>query len=340
MTSHLPAHKRPLFTEDKPPLVQPGDMQFVLAVAVLAALRLAPPDRRPGLLLGLSRRLGAIWQRANLRDARRVRRHLRLIFGERWSPAELDAIVRRQLSLTIWNFLTLNLIPTLDREQSAALLPVTGRRHLEAARRQGKPALLLGAHVGPYAYPIAAVLMAHGHEVREVGHARPRQGSSRLYRRLYWPRISATCRYMRVIDPLQGDQTELLDVLKSNDVLYLLPDQLYVIPPGAPRSRHLVTVPYLGRHVNLETGGLRLCKRLDAEVFSVLPRYHGRAYHVAIEPFPLPTSGCHPDDLAVDLAAFMVKVAACIERQPFLWRDLRRADLPARLGITQPEAVP
>lgn len=336
MGSSIPAHKRPLFTNHKSPLVEPGDLQFLLAVAVLACLRLIPAGRRPNFLHTISNKLGAIWHMSNLHDARRVRRHLYILFNNRWSPPHIETIIRRQLSLTVWNFLTLNLIPTLDQAQSAALLPVEGMQHLNAARRRGKPALLLGAHVGPYAYPIAAVLLAHGYEVREIGHARPRQGSSWLYRKLYWPRISATCRYMRVIDPLQGAQTELLDVLERKEALFLLPDQLYVAPPDAERSRYLVSVPYLGHTVNLETGGLRLCKRLGAETFTVLPEWRSDGYRVTIAPFPLPTGGSRPDDLAEDLRAFMGLVAQCIYRQPFLWRDLRRADLLPRLGVTAP----
>lgn len=334
MQSQLPAHKRPYLTPQKSPLIEPGDVQFLLAVAVLMGLRLVPAARRAGFLRAVSSRLGAIWHRTNLRDVRRVRGHVQLLFGGRWTPEQIETIVRRQLSLTVWNFLTLNLIPTLDQAQSAALLPVHGMAHLEAARQRGHPALLLGAHVGPYAYPIAAVLLAHGHEVREIGHARPRQGSSWLYRKLYWPRISATCRYMRVIDPLQGAQTELLDVLNRKEILYLLPDQLYILPPETERSRHLVQVPYLGHTVNLETGGLRLCKRLGAETFTVLSEWRSDGYHATIAPFPLPTAGCRPQELAEDLHAFMARVAQTIYDQPFLWRDLRRADLLTRLGVT------
>jgi lauroyl/myristoyl acyltransferase len=269
-----------------------------------------------------------------MRDVGRVRNYLALLFPDH--QAETELIVRQQLALTIWNFITLNLIPNLTHEQSAQLLPVEGMENLAALRDQGKSALLLGAHVGPYAYPIAAVMQANGFQVHEVGHARPRQGSSWLYRKLYWPRIQKTCRYMQVIDPLKGGQAELLDVLRQGKVLFLLPDQLYIVEPDTPRSRHLVPIDYLGHSVNLETGGLRLCKRLGTAVFTALPTFINNQYHIKIEPFTLPTDGLSPDDLAVDLQHFMNRVAECIQAQPFLWRDLRRADLLARLGAAIP----
>ncbi|MCP4427792.1 MAG: hypothetical protein GY803_25195 [Chloroflexi bacterium] len=330
MQPQLPAHKRPLLVEDKPPLIAPGDVQFVLAAGFIFGLRLLPPSMRPRFLMQLSRGLGAVWHKSAMRDVRRVRNHLKLLFPDR--QLETERIVRQQLALTIWNFITLNLIPTLSHEQSAQLLPVEGMEPLAALRDQGKSALLLGAHVGPYAYPIAAVMQANGFQVHEIGHARPRQGSSWLYRKLYWPRIQDTCRYMQVIDPLKGGQMELLDVLRQGKILFLLPDQLYVTAPDAPRSRHLVHIDYLGHTVNLETGGLRLCKRLGTAVFTALPTFANNQYNVKIEPFILPTDGLNPDDLAADLQHFMNQVAHCIQTQPFLWRDLRRSDLLARLG--------
>ncbi len=332
MQSQLPSHKRPLLTETRPPLIAAGDLQFILAVGFIYGLRLLHSSIRPRFLMQFSNSLGALWHKSNMQDVRRVRTHLQQLFPDRWSAKEIETIVRQQLSLTAWNFMTLNLIPTLSKEQSAQLLPVTGMESLTALRAGGRSALLLGAHIGPYAYPVAAVLMANGFHVHEVGHARPRQGSSWLYRKLYWPRIQATCQFMQVIDPLQGGQMELLDVLRDGKILFLLPDQLYVLAKNEHHSRHLVQIAYLGHTVNLETGGLRLCKRLKTAVFTALPTFTDGHYHIHIEPFKLPTIGLHPDNLATDLQLFMDQVAQRIETQPFLWRDLRRADLLARLG--------
>lgn len=329
--SQIPVHKRPLHNKEKPPLVAPGDLQFVLAVGFIMGLRVLPPAMRPRFLLNLSRGLGAIWHKSNMRDGQRVHHHLQTIFPNHWSDTEIKQFVGQQLSLTVWNFMTLNLIPTLSREQSSQLLPVEGMHHLDTARSQGKAVLLLGAHVGPYAYPIAAVLQSQGHQVHEVGHARPRQGSSRLYRKLYWPRIQKTCQHMQIIDPLNGVQIDLLNVIRDKKILYLLPDQMFILPPDAERSPHLVSVDYLGHHVNLETGGLRLCKRLGTAVFTILPEYVDGRYDIKIAPFTFPTTGLKPVDLAADLQHFMNKVAHIIETQPFLWRDLRRSDLLERL---------
>lgn len=330
--SQIPVHKRPLHHEEKPPLIAPGDLQFVLAVSFIIGLHILPSSMRPRFLLNLSRGLGAVWHKSNMRDGRRVRYHLQTVFPGRWTDAEIEHLIRQQLSLTVWNFMTLNLIPTLSQEQSAQLLPVDGMHHLDEARSQDKAVLLLGAHVGPYAYPIAAVLQSQGYDVYEVGHARPRQGSSQLYRKLYWPRIQKTCQHMQIIDPLQGVQIDLLNVIRDKKIMYLLPDQMFILPPDMERSNHLVPIDYLGHRVNLETGGLRLCKRLGTAVFTILPEFVDGRYRAKIAPFTLPTSGLKPSDLAVDLQHFMNQVAHIIEEQPFLWRDLRRSDLLERLS--------
>ena len=333
MRSQLPSHKRPLLAEKRPPLIAPGDLQFILAVGFIYGLRLLPPSARPRFLMQFSKTLGTLWHKSNMQDVRRVRAHLQKLFPDRWTAEEIETIVRRQLSLTAWNFMTLNLIPTLTSEQSANLLPVDGMAHLDEVMAKGKPALLLGAHVGPYAYPIASVLLANQFPVHEIGHVQPRKGSSWLYRKLYWPRVAATVKHLDVVNTLEGPQVALLNILQNNEILYLLPDQFYIVTEEENTSRHLLPIQFLNHSVNLETGGLRLAKMMNAEIFTVLPVSSTDSYRVAIEPLTLPTTGGRPADLAQDLQVFMHRVERCIVEQPYLWRDLRRNDLLLRLGL-------
>lgn len=332
--SQIPLHKRNLLDDRPSSLVEPGDLQFVLAAMVTTAMRVVPSRQRQSVVSAISERLGGLWHVTNMRDVCRVRTHMQLLFGDRWSEEEIEAHVRRQLALTVWNYLILNLIPSLSREQAIDLLPVEGFEYLDEAIAAGRPLLLLGAHVGPYAYPIAAVLLGRGYQVREIGHAQPRTGSSLLYRKLYWPQVSKTCEHLAVVNTLEGMSTAVLDILRAGQILYLLPDQYYLTESTS--APHLVTVPFLGHQVNLETGGLRLAKRLKARILCALPTYERGLYHVRISPLDLPTSGLRPPDLAVDLRCFLERVEDCIVRQPFLWRDLRRSDLLPRLGISSP----
>lgn len=337
-TSQVPLHKRDLVTARKVPLAAAGDLQFVLASAVTAAMHLVPPSRRPQFVARFSDRLGQLWHATNMSDVRRVRHHLRVLFGDVLDEDAVEPTVRRQLGLTAWNYLILNLIPSLSQAQAMTLLPVEGCEHIRVAQEQGKPVLLLGAHVGPYAYPVAAVLLARGFQVREIGHAQPRVGSSKLYQKLYWPRVSKTCDHLAVVNTLDGMSTAILDILRSGQVLYLLPDQFYTAAANSRAGSQLVHIRFLDHTVLLETGGLRLAKRLGAAILMALPVYSDGLYRVTIEPLPLPTSGYSPAEITEDLTAFMNRVAICILDQPYLWRDLRRADLLARLGVDAGES--
>jgi len=338
---NLPQHKRKLVQEERLPLVAPEDLLFILGSLWMIGLKLLPASARPGATGRLCKLLATVWHKANLRDARRVRGHLEFLFPGRWSKTEIESHVRAQLTLTVWNALVLALLPSLSAEQVAQMVSVEGLQHLDALQAQRKPALLLGCHAGPYAYPVAAILQSRGYPVHEIGHGRrPRQGSSRLYRKIYWPRVTAVCKHLSVVDPLDGPQRQLLDLLQKKEILYFLPDQYFILQPGESRSQHLVQVDLFGHTANLESGGLRLGKRMGAEALMVLPFQEDNRYRVLIEPLLLPTIGTSPADLAQDLRIFLERLEERIYAQPFLWRDLRRSDLLERLGVTEGPAVP
>ncbi len=320
--------------EGRPPLIARGDWEYVLASLLMVTLRVVPAPKRPPVIGWLSRIAGRLWYRTNHGSVRRVRRHLRRLFGDRLSAQEIEAHIPRHLSLVAWNSMMVDLLPYLDEETTRCLLPIEGLHHLDAIRRQGKAVLLMGGHFGAFAYVIAAVLHALGYPICEVGHGgRPYPGSSRLYRRLFWPRVRSVRQRFRVIDPQEGPQRALLDAFRRGEVVYLLPDQYFIVEPGRSVPPHLIPLRFLGRTVYLETGGVRLAKRMGAEAVLALPVQEGNVQRVPLEPFPYATDGTRPEELARDLQAFLERLEARVRAQPFLWRDLRRPDLLARLGI-------
>jgi len=267
-----------------------------------------------------------------MRNVRLARANIQTLFGARWSDAEIESHVRKLLTLTAWNSMMIDLLPALQDEHAAHLMPVEGTHHLDEAMARGRGVLLLGAHLGAFAYVVAAVLYARQYPVCEVGYGgRPKPGSSLFYRRFYWPRVMGMRQHFNVIDPQNGPQRALLDTLREGKILYLLPDEYFILDQPRSHSQYLVPVELLGRTVHVETGGLRLAKRLGAEVFTALPVQEGRVQRVFIEPFAFPTSGTAPEDLAQDMRAFLTMLEARVKAQPFLWRDLRRHDLFERL---------
>jgi lauroyl/myristoyl acyltransferase len=281
-----------------------------------------------------------ILYKVNVIDAQRVRLHLKFLFTDCWSKDEIELHVLKQLTLTVWNSLMLALLPSLKTEQVAQLVSIEGLHYIDEIMLRGKPILMLGCHLGPFAHPVVAVLQGLDYPVHFVGHAFPRHNTSRLYRKVYYTRVEKICKYLSVFNPLDGPQYQLLDVFRKGEVLYFLPDQYYILDPEETRSRHMVQVRLLKHTLNLETGGLRLGKRMGAEVLSVIPVMKDDGYHIFIEPMELPTRGTTPNDLTQDLQAFLNLIESRIYLQPFLWRDLRRSDLLERMGIMDGPQVP
>lgn len=318
--------------ETRPPLVTFGDLEYVLASMLMLGLHVIPISKRTKVISWLSKVMGAIWHRSDMQNVRLARANLQALFGEHWSDAEIESHIRELLTLTAWNSMMVDLLPALKDDQATHLLPIEGLHHLDAALERGNGVLLLGAHVGAFAYIIAAVLYAHHYPVCEVGYGgRPKAGSSLFYQRLYWPRVMGMRQHFNVIDPHDGPQRALLDTLREGNILYLLPDEYFIVEPNQPRSQYLVPVELFGRTVHLETGGIRLAKRTGAEVYTALPVQEGEVHRVFIEPFTFVNDGTTPQDLARDMRAFLMLLEERVQAQPFLWRDLRRHDLLEKL---------
>jgi len=327
------------------PLFIPGDVQFLLAWIVGGGLRLLPGKWRAALLGPISQTLSGVWYRAGLGDPRRVRHNLQALFSISPDSAGLEEEVRRALRLAVWNSMVVDLLPSLNDREAADLLEVRGLAHLDAARQSGRPVLLVGAHYGPYAYAVTAVLRARGYPVAQVGyHARPKLSGSRMYLRLYWPRVVELLDYLDIRDLESDSPGALIDLLLSEKIVYILLDEYFIPDPSTPLPPHAVAVPLLGRQGILGTECLALAKREGAEILTVLPLAEADGMEIEVEPLSPVTAGVALPDLRADLTAFMARVERRLQRRPSLWRDLRRHDLLQRVraedGRTQKENVP
>ena len=333
-------HKVRLSNKERIPLVAAEDAKFILGAACMSCLSVLPRSRRPAAINKICNALGAILYKANVRDAQRVRLHLKYLFEGRWSVQETEGHVKKQLSMTVWNSLMLGLLPSLRAEQMEQLVDVRGVHHLDSILARGNPTLMLGCHIGPFALLIAALLKEQGYPLHFVGHAFPRQHTSWLYQKVYYERVTQICNSLDVFNPLDGPQRRLLEVFRNGEILFYLPDQYYVLGANEKMPQQMVQIPFLRGNVTLETGGLRLGKRLGAEILTVFPFMVDNTYRVNIEPMILPTEGTTPADLAQDLKAFLNLIEERLDEQPFLWRDLRRSDLFQRMGISDGPQVP
>jgi len=325
------------------PLIAAGDVEYMAALALATALKMLPSALRIRVIHQWSRALGAAWYKTNRGAVRRVRRHLQLLFDYDQDARTLEALVRCQLVLASWNALIINLLPSLGDTDLSDLLQVEGLRHIDEIRGRGEAVLLLGFHYGAYGYAAAATLAARGYPTRLVAYGdshAPRPGTSRLYRRLYWPRVQRLAQKVRVVtvDPGSQAQPELSDVLEQKvEIVHLLADQYFIVPPGQGHPAHLAPVCLLNHTVHLDVSGLQLAKQLGAQPLTAITRRDGHRQRLVIEPMPWVSAGTTSADIAQDVQVYLARLERQLSADPGWWRDLRRTDLLPRLGVFGPE---
>jgi hypothetical protein len=254
----------------RPPWIAPGDMERVAALVLATGLNALPSAMRARVIHHLSRVLSTIWYRTNRGAVSCTRRNLQILFGYGEADATLEALVRSHLALSSWNAFIANLLPSLRDEHLAHVCQFEGLNHVDEIQQQNKAVLLLGFHYGVYGYAVVAALSARGYPTRLVAYSSARSEpprTSRLYRRLYWPRLQRVNRWGKTvaIDPGGESQPELHQILERKDgIVYLLADQYFVVPPGQDHASYLVPLHLLNHTVHLDVTGVQLAKRLGA----------------------------------------------------------------------------
>ena len=331
--------KASLTEKSHPPLIAPGDMERVTALALATGLNVLPSAMRAGVIHQVSRIVGTLWYKTNRGTVRRVRHHLQVLFNYEDAGTTLESLVRSQLILVSWNALIANLLPSLRDEHLAHLCQIEGLHHVDEIRRQNEAILLLGSHYGVYGYAIVATLSARGYPTRLVGygdyHSDP-PGTSYLYRKLYWPRLQRVSRWVKIItvDPGKKSQPKLHKILEQkNDIVYLLPDQYLIVRPGQGHPSHLVPLRLLNQTVYLDVTGVQLAKQMGAQPLTAIPVKDGYGQRVLIEPMEWASGGTATADIAQDLQTHLTRLERRLLEYPALWRDLGRPDLLPRMGV-------
>lgn len=327
----------------RPPWIAPGDLERVAALVLATGLNLLPGAMRARAMHQLSRIVGTIWYKTNRGTVRRVRRHLQVLFNYKEADTTLESLVRSQLILASWNALIANLLPSLHDEHAGNLCQIEGLHYVDEIRRQNEAILLLGSHYGVYGYAVVTTLSARGYPTRLVGygdyHADP-PGTSYLYRKLYWPRLQRVGRWVTIItvDPGKKSQLELYRVLEQkNELVYLLPDEYFVVSPGEDHPSHLVPLRLLNRKVYLDVTGVQLAKQMGAQPLTAIPVKDGYGQRVLIEPMEWASGGIVTADIAQDLQIHLTRLERRLLEYPALWRDLGRPDLLPRMGVFESE---
>ncbi|MDY6876699.1 MAG: hypothetical protein SWK90_10935 [Chloroflexota bacterium] len=316
-------------------LVSPGDVTYALASLFLSSMQLVPAAQRIRMIDKASRLLARLLYAANVFSTQTIRQNLNAVLGPSSPPEMLERAVQRLLSMTIWNSLIINSLPMLSKEQIVSLASMDGISCLDDYLASDRPVLIWSYHFGVHPVIVAAILYARGYPIHAIAHARQMPVAASVFQRFYLRRLGRISNQFPVIDPREGPQHTMLDVLRNKECLYITPDYMITVDETKPKSAFEVSIDFLERETCLQTGGLRLAKRFKAQVVTVLSApVNGNERRLIVEPFEFPTPGLTPSELQQDLQMCMNRFEAHVLTHPHLWLDSKRDDLLKRLNST------
>ena len=314
--------------------VRSADAGYLAALLLASSLQSLPARLRVNTLDKLSRLVGGLWACTNGTTPQRVRHYLETLFDISPSDPALKSAVRQHLTLTVWNALILNLLPTLKAADVCRLITFDGLDQLSSAAAAARPILLLGGHYGAYGYAVAAALSAQGYATSLIGYQGsdiPPPDASQAYLRWYWPRVQRLNERVNLVavKPGQREQPALAAILKQRrSIFYLLADQYF---PPATRALHLVPVHLLQRNALWDITAVQLARKHDATPFIAIPQPDGSGRHITLEPLAWRSANTAPSAIREELQEYASRLEARLRACPALWRDLRRVDLLQRL---------
>jgi len=203
--------------------------------------------------------------------ARDARRHTRDFLRRVGEPTSL-----RRVHLQLFRFAEVALDATYFLRGETARFEFTrdGHEHLEALARQGKGALLLGAHLGSF-YAMRAASADWDIPVYPLVHTANAKRINALYRALS-PEMAE-----RLVEIDEGDMRFMLrvrELVEQGALVALLADRV-------PESGHVAEVPFLGGTALLPTGPYMLASTLRCPVFFAAGVYRApNRYELHCEP--------------------------------------------------------
>lgn len=248
------------------------------------------------LILSIAWASSPVLRRGTLANAGRL-------LGETSTARERRALARRVIGSFFDRVVEFGLNRRRTPEELlAGVESVTGEAHYDAARRRGRGAILATAHLGSFETAIALVARREGGGQRV--HVVFRRDRSGLFERL---RAEQRRRLGVVEAPVdEGLDTwlGLREALRRDEVVLMQADRL------APGQKG-VEAPFLGGHIRVPTGPVRLARLTGAPLIPVFALASGRGrYRLQVEE-AIWTDGV-PDTGSIDPA--LLRLVGAVER--------------------------
>lgn len=271
-----------------------------IAYASWGLFAILPVETASALAGGIA---GAIGPR--LRKSRIARRNLRLVFPE-MDDRQIEKIVAE-----VWNNLgrTIGEFPHM-RRIAAERVEIVGEEYLELMRTDGKPGLLVGAHLGGW-----ELSMQLGLKVDLPLGVIYRKPNNPWIDRLL--RKARGCSVDEMIPKGAAGARQLLSALKAGKHLGLLVDQ---------KMNDGIPVPFLGRPAMTAPAPANLALKFQCPVVPVhIVRLPGVRFRAILEaPLELPDSGDRNQDSLILMRRINERVEAWIRETPGQWLWLHR----------------
>lgn len=219
------------------PAGQPA-FRFAAETALIRLFRSVIPRLPWTVLYAVGDLLGLLFYHAAGQRRRVAFQNLELALGDRFSPAQREALALRSCQHVVKTMLEFVRLPELSTADLTARVPFTGAEQLEAALNAGKGAILITPHLGNWEF-MAARVSAAGFPLTVVGRDAANPAVAEF---VSWLRTSAGTRVL----PKRQSLRNVLAVLRENEVLGILPDQHAgeggVVHPffGVPTPMHAI----------------------------------------------------------------------------------------------------
>jgi lauroyl/myristoyl acyltransferase len=311
-------------------LIQRRDIGFLCFWGITMVLRCFPLAFRLNHASSTARLCARLWLLLSRGERGQITRNLELALNCYSSTTDLSRPIYSHYETHSWNFVINDLLPHLSQSEIRSFSQVRGLEHLEAARAEGRGAVLLSAHFGAHAYTIVAILVAHGCPVTAVlgQELRPEGNASWFYRKLIDPVRSCARSALPIMDRGVVSPREIAAPLRRNEALFMLGD-MHLTERQAAKERHALPVSFLWGVAPVRTGPLRLPKLLGSPVlptFSV--RQESRVIVEIEEPLKL-RPGRNRDDFEADLRAYLERLEKRIMAAPDQWGHMRHENIPS-----------
>jgi KDO2-lipid IV(A) lauroyltransferase len=234
--------------------------------------------------------------------------NLRLVFGERKTEDEIQAIYHECLTRTITSFPELMKFRFLPLSVAKGRIDVVGEENLDTALERGKGVIIPGLHLGNFPL-LTAVLAKRGYPIAAII-KRPRNR--------YLAQLYNLIEDIGGVGIIEGRERRLaaeqsLRQLREGGILYIVIDQN---PPHPD-----IMVDFFGYPVPSFKGPVVLALRTGATILPAFIVYDKGWRHKLIidKPFLLESTGDSARDIPHNLARLMKLLEGYIEQYPGQW---------------------